>query len=275
MTRERKLAAFRSLHDKGTFVMPNPWDAGTARILTALGFPALATTSAGYAFSAGKRDSEAALTRAEVLTNAAAIAAASDLPLSGDLEEGFGPAPGDCAETIRQAAEAGLVGGSIEDATGDPAAPLFSPEAAAERIAASAETARSVGFVLTARAENFITGNPDLVDTIDRLQLYSDAGADVLYAPGLPDIDAIRTVCLQVDKPVNVLMGLSGPAYTVEALAEAGVRRISVGGSLARAALGEMIRAAEEVRDHGSFTYAARAAPDRTIRRFMDHGKRN
>lgn len=261
---------FRALHDRaGAFVLPNAWDAGSARILSALGYEAIATTSAGYAFSVGKRDSFAALTRDEVLANAAAIAAATDLPVSADLEDGFGAAPETCAETVRLAAGLGLVGGTIEDATGDPGDPLLPFAHAVERIAAAAEAARGRGFLLTARAENYLCGRPDLGDTIRRLQAFSVAGADVLYAPGLPDLATIRTVCAEVDRPVNVVMGLSGPSIPVQDLAAAGVRRISTGGSLARAALGALLRAGRELRDTGTFTYAADAIPHAEVTAMM------
>nr|WP_210299229.1 isocitrate lyase/phosphoenolpyruvate mutase family protein [Rhizobium sp. BK379] len=256
------------------FVIPNPWDAGSARILAGLGFEALATTSAGYAFSKGKRDSFASLTRGEILDNAAEIVGASDLPVSADLEDGFGAEPEICAETIRLAAAVGLVGGSIEDATGDPARPIYDLSHAVERVQAAAEAARKLPFLLTARAENFLWGRPDLDDTIRRLQAFSAAGADVLYAPGLPDIDAIRTVCAAVDKPVNVVMGLKGPRYSVAELSAAGVRRVSVGGSFARAALGALLRAAEEVKSSGTFDYAADAIPAGTLSRLMSQEKR-
>ena len=270
---QEKHKVFQDLHQgTGVFVMPNAWDAGTARILEALGSKALATTSAGYAFSTGRRDSSAVLSREEVVSNAQAIVEATDLPVSADLEAGFGHEGKDCAETIRLAGEAGLVGGSIEDATGDPGNPIYDFSHAVERIAAAAEAARSKDFILTARAENFLHGRPDLGDTIRRLQAFSDAGADVLYAPGLPDLDAIRTVCAEVDRPVNVVMGLSGPRYSVAELAGAGVKRISVGGSFARAALGAMMRAAREVLDHGTFDYAADAASDAEIRAMMAEG---
>ena len=261
---EERFESFRALHEgPGAFVMPNPWDAGTARLLTRLGFEALATTSAGLAFALGRRDSARALSRSEVLTNARAIVEATRLPVSADLEDGFGAAPEACAETVRRAVAAGLVGGSIEDATGDPAAPIHELGPAVERVAAAAEACRDRPFLLTARAENFLWDRPDLDDTIRRLRAFQDAGADVLYAPGLPDLDAIRVVCAAVDRPVNVVMGLAGPRHTVNELADAGVRRISLGGSLARAALGAMVAAAREVREHGSFGYAADAIPDR------------
>ncbi len=272
---QTKFERFKALHQRDeAFVIPNPWDAGSARILAGLGFEALATTSAGYAFSKGKRDSFASLTRGEILDNAAEIVGASDLPVSADLEDGFGAAPGTCGETIRLAAAAGLVGGSIEDATGDPARPIYDLSHAVERVQAAAEAARKLPFLLTARAENFLWERPDLDDTIKRLQAFSAAGADVLYAPGLPDIDAIRTVCAAVDKPVNVVMGLKGPRYSVAELSAAGVRRVSVGGSFARAALGALLRAAEEVRSSGTFGYAADAIPAATLSRLMSQEKR-
>jgi 2-methylisocitrate lyase-like PEP mutase family enzyme len=275
MIREQKYEAFRALHERpGAFVIPNPWDAGTARILTALGFEALATTSAGYAFSVGRRDSAAALSRAEILENAKAIVEATHLPVSADLENGFGRAPEACAETIRLASDAGLVGGSIEDATGDASDPIYEFELAVERVAAAADMARDRPFMLTARAENFLHGRPDLGDTIRRLQRFAEAGADVLYAPGLPDLDAIREVCASVPKPVNVVMGLKGATYSVEELAAAGVKRISVGGAFARAAIGAFVRAAREVKDKGTFTFAADAIASAELRSYMAAGKR-
>ena len=232
------------MHERpGLFIVPNPWNAGTARILTAIGFEALATTSAGDAFNAYRRDGK--MTRDETLANAASIVDATDLPVSADLENGFGPSPQDCARTITLAADAGLAGGSIEDATGDPSDPIFDFELSIARVAAAVDAARACGFVLTARAENFLHGRDDLDDTIRRLRAYAQAGADVVYAPGLPSIAAVRQVCAVVSKPVNVLMGLTGPGHhTVEDLAAAGAKRITVGGSLARAALGAFERAA-------------------------------
>jgi len=270
-----RFTVFRELHERpGAFVIPNPWDAGSARILTALGFEALATTSVGFAFSIGRRDSAAGLTRELVLENARAIVEATELPVSADLEDGFGSAPEACAATIRAAAGIGLVGGSIEDMTGDASQPIFEFNHAVERIAAAGEVARGLPFLFTARAENFIWGRPDLDDTIRRLQAFSKAGADVLYAPGLPSIEAIRTVCASVDKPVNVVMGLKGAPFTVAALQDAGVKRISVGGSFARAALGAFIRAAREVKEHGTFTYSADAIPDAEAAAYMSPAKR-
>jgi 2-methylisocitrate lyase-like PEP mutase family enzyme len=272
---QRKFERFKALHE-GTqaFVIPNPWDAGSARLLASLGFEALATTSAGYAFSKGKLDSFAGLERSEILGNASEIVAATDLPVSADLEDGFGAAPETCAETIRLACKAGLVGGSIEDATGDCANPIYDLSQAVERVQAAAEAASNLPFLLTARAENFLCGRHDLDDTIRRLQAFSAAGANVLYAPGLPDLDAIRTVCTSVDKPVNVVMGLNKLNVSVGELSNAGVRRISVGGSFARAALGALMRAAEEVRTNGTFTYAGDALPASAIVKLMSQEKR-
>ena len=270
MDRREKYQRLKALHARNeAFVIPNAWDAGSARLLASLGFEALATTSAGYAFSKGRRDSFASLGRDEILANAAEIAGAADLPVSADLEDGFGPEPETCAGTIRRACAAGLAGGSIEDATGDPANPIHDFEQAVARIRAAAEAARDLPFLLTARAENFLWGRPDLDDTIRRLQAFSEAGADVLFAPGLPDLAAIRTVCGAVEKPVNVVMGLRGGSWTVAELSAAGVRRISVGGSFARAALGALKRAAEEVRRDGTFGYAAEAIPDAEITALM------
>jgi 2-methylisocitrate lyase-like PEP mutase family enzyme len=275
VTREQQYVAFRQLHERpGAFVIPNPWNGGTARILTALGFEALATTSAGYAFSVGRRDSAAGLTRDEVLENARAIVEATHLPVSADLEDGFGGSPEACAATIRLAADIGLVGGSIEDATGDPKDPIYEFQLAVERVAAAAKAAQRCQFVLTARAENFLHGRPDLDDTIRRLQSFSDAGADVVYAPGLPSLDAIRQVCASVAKPVNVVMGLKGATFSVEELAAVGVKRISVGGALARAALGAFVRAAREVREKGTFTFAADAISHAEATAYMANWKR-
>ena len=255
---------FVALHKApGAFVIPNPWDAGSARVLAALGFAALATTSAGLAFTLGRRDSEGLLSRDEALANAAMIVQATDLPVSGDLEDGFGPRPEDVAETVRQAAAAGLVGCTIEDTTADPARPIHDFSLAVERIAAGVAAAKALPFpfTLTARAENFLFGRPDLDDTIRRLSAFEGAGADVLYAPGLPDLAAIRTVCSAVSKPFNYIAGLAGPRYSVAQLAEAGVKRISLGSTLARAALGALARAGREMKDSGTFEFADMAMP--------------
>jgi 2-methylisocitrate lyase-like PEP mutase family enzyme len=271
-SQEEKARRFQALHEgPGAFVIPNPWDAGSARILEALGFEALATTSAGIAFSLGRRDGAGAVSRAEALAVTRQIVDATDLPVSADLENGYGDAPEAAAATIRLAAEVGLVGGSIEDATGDPSHPIYEFDQAVARVAAAAEAARALPFpfMLTARAENFLHGRPDLDDTIRRLQAFAAAGADVLYSPGLRDLETIRTVCAAVSRPVNVLQGLTGGSFSVEELAAAGARRISVGGSLARAALGGFIRGAREIKEKGTFTYASDAIPHAEVDRYM------
>jgi 2-methylisocitrate lyase-like PEP mutase family enzyme len=267
-----KATAFRDLHQRpGAFVIPNPWDAGSARILTALGFAALATTSAGLAFSLGRRDAEGAISREETLENARAIVLATHLPVSADLEDGFGRRPEDAAETIRQAAAVGLVGGSIEDTTTDPTRPIHEFSLAVERVAAAVEAARGLPFpfTLTARAENFQFSRPDLDDSIARLRAFEAAGADVLYAPGLPDMAAIREVCAAVSRPVNFVIGLAGQNFTVAELAQAGVKRISLGAALARTALTGLVRAAREIRDHGSFGFAEEILPFDEANGFM------
>jgi 2-methylisocitrate lyase-like PEP mutase family enzyme len=247
---------FQALHQRDrAFVIPNPWDAGSARLLALLGFEALATTSAGYAFTLGRCDNEVG--RDEMLSHVADLVAATDLPVSADLENGFGDDPQTVAQTIRQAAAAGLVGASIEDATTRPSDPIYPRELAVERVRAAAEVVRSLPFpfMLTARAENFLVGRKDLGDTIGRLQAYQEAGADVLYAPGLTSKEEIGAVVRAVDRPVNVIMGLPGVRLSVEDLAALGVRRISVGSSFARAAWGGFLRAAREVQERGTFTF--------------------
>ena len=267
---KEKFLQFRALHESdGAFVVPNPWNAGSALILQSLGFEALATTSAGLAFSIGVRDSQLTISRQEILENAREIVDACELPVTADLEGGFGDASEDCAETVRQAMDIGVVGGSIEDASGVSGHPIYDFNHAVERVAAAAEACTGKPFLLTARAENYLYGRRDLDDTIARLQAFEGVGADVLYAPGLPDLEAIRTVCASVGKPVNVVMGLSGPSWSVAQLAEAGVKRVSVGGSFARAALGGFLRAANEVREQGTFSYAVEALPDSEARRYM------
>jgi 2-methylisocitrate lyase-like PEP mutase family enzyme len=265
ITQIHKGELLQALHRRqGIFVVPNPWDAGSARLLAHLGFEALATTSAGLAFSLAKADGLSVVTRDETLTNARTIVEAMDLPVTADLENGFGDEPEACAETIRLAAGAGLVGGSIEDATGDPANPIYPLELAVERVKAAVAAARSlpVPFTLTARAENLIHGRPDLNDTIRRLEAFAAAGADVLYAPGLTTREEITAVVRAVaPKPVNVVMGLSKGFFTLNELAELGVRRVSLGSSLARAAYGAFLRAAEEIHDKGSFTFAKDMVP--------------
>ena len=271
MSQTLKAERFRALHEGPLFVLPNPWDAGSARILASMGFAALATTSAGLAFSLGRRDAESAVSRDEALANAAAIIAATDLPVSADLENGYGDSPEDAALTIRLAVEIGLVGGSIEDATGDATRPIYDFELSVERVAAAAEAAHALPFPFTfvARAENFLHGRRDLDDTIRRLQAFEAAGADVLFAPGLPDLATIRLACASVTKPVNVVLGARNTPYTLADLADAGVRRVSTGSSFARAALGGMMAAATELLGPGTATYLDRAPSSSEITPIM------
>jgi 2-methylisocitrate lyase-like PEP mutase family enzyme len=255
-SQSEKAARFRQLHrGPAAFVIPNPWDAGSARVLGGLGFKALATSSGACAGTLGKRDGR--VTREEALTHARAIVMATELPVSADLEKGFGDAPQAAAETIRLAARVGLVGGSIEDATGEQDQPLYDINHAVERVAAAVEAARALPFefTLTARAENFLRGKPDLEDTIRRLQAFEKAGADVLMAPGLPDLAAVRAVCAALSKPVNFMAGIKGKSFTVAELQEAGVRRISLATSLYRAAMSGLLDGAREIRDNGTFGY--------------------
>jgi 2-methylisocitrate lyase-like PEP mutase family enzyme len=266
LTQAEKGCVFRSLHQRDhAFIIPNPWDLGTVRLLAHLGFEALATTSMGYAFSAGQRDNT--IGRDEMMIHISKIASATDLPVSADLENGFGDAPEFVAETIRLAAAAGVVGGSIEDATNRPDHPIYEKEHAAERIraAVAASGALSFTFTLTGRAENYLHGRPDIKDTIARLQAYQEAGADVLYAPGLATKDDIAAVVSSVDRPVNVVMGLQGVQLSLADLSAIGVKRISVGSALCRTALGAFLRAAREMREHGTFTFAKEAASSREI----------
>ncbi|MDB5797941.1 MAG: hypothetical protein JWP36_1843 [Paucimonas sp.] len=260
-TQLEKAKAFQLLHQQpGAFVIPNPWDAGSARLLQHMGFKALASTSAGYAFSLGKPDG--ALGRDAMLEHLQQLCAATDLPVSADLENCFSHDAAQAAQTIALAAAAGLVGGSIEDSMGEGSTDQYELARAADRVRAAVEVARSLPFpfMLTARAENYWVGRPDLADTIRRLQAYQEAGADVLYAPALKSLDDIATVVRSVDRPVNVLMGYAGNKLTMADLAGVGVKRVSVGGSLARAALGGFMRAAEELRDQGTFGYNDQAA---------------
>lgn len=258
---------FRALHEReGAFLLPNPWDVGTARLLAHLGFEALATTSAGYAFSTGRQDYSVG--RDAMIAHVSVIAGATSLPVNADLENGFGDAPETAAETIRLAAEAGAAGGSIEDATGRSSEPIYEKTLAVERIQAAAEAAHghAAQFILTARCENYLHGRLDLKDTIGRLQAYQEAGADVLYAPGLASRDDIAAVVTSVDRPVNVLAGVHGLTLDRAALSEIGVKRISVGSALARAALSEFLRAAREMQEYGTFTFTAKAESYRTIK---------
>lgn len=274
-TQAEKAHRLRALHEApGAFVIPNPWDIGSARLLAATGFKALATSSAGYAFSRGVPDS--AVGREQMLVHLAEIAAATDLPVSADLENGFGDAPETAAQTIRLAAGAGVVGGSIEDATGRADDPIYPFELAVERVRAAVEAARALPFpfTLTARAENHLHGRDDLRDTIRRLQAYEEAGADVLYAPGLRSREDIAAVVSALTRPVNVLMGLQGAVLSVAELEALGVKRISVGGSLARAAYGAFLRAAREMHDRGTFTYAADAVSHVEISELLSRAPR-
>ncbi len=260
----RRAVTFRDLHNgPDAFVIPNPWDAGTARLLTQAGFSALATTSAGLAYTLGRPDGADLVSREETLTNIRSIVAATHLPVSADLESGFGDTPDEIATTIRLAAETGLVGGSIEDATADPDNPIHPIDVAVQRVAAAVAAARQLPFpfTLTARAENFLYGRRDLDDTITRLRAYAEAGADVLYAPLLPDLDTIRTVCQAVDRPVNVLAGTGPGFFSVAELASAGARRISFGSTIARAALAAFLAAADEIRHHGTMGFARNSLP--------------
>ena len=268
-TQAQKADAFRALHARaGALIIPNPWDAGTAKLLASLGFEALATTSLGLSNMLGRVDGTMTVSRAEVLDNCRAIAEATDLPVSADLENGYAHEPRAAAEIIRLAAEAGVVGGSIEDATGDAAKPIYDFGLAVERVHAAVETARALpfGFVLTARAENMIQGRLDLDDTIKRLQAFEHAGADVLYAPGLRDLATIRTVVASVGKPVNVVMSHGDPSLTLAQLADAGVKRVSVGGSLSRLALAAFLRGAREMADKGAFTWMRETVASRELK---------
>ncbi|TDH58613.1 isocitrate lyase/phosphoenolpyruvate mutase family protein [Dankookia rubra] len=265
-----KAERFRELHHRaGAFVMPNPWDAGSARVLAGLGFEALATSSGACAGMLGRRDG--AVTREEAFAHARAIVKATDLPVSADLERCFADEPAGVAETIGLAAGIGLAGASVEDATGSPERPLYSLEEAGARVRAAAAAARGSGipFVLTARAENFIRGNPDLGDTIARLRAYEAAGAEVLMAPGLPDLEAVRAVCAAVSRPFNFMAGIKGKSFPVEALAAAGVKRVSLATSLYRAAMTGLVEAAREVKERGSFGYIETSLPTPELNRFM------
>jgi 2-methylisocitrate lyase-like PEP mutase family enzyme len=264
-TQLEKAKTFRALHERpGAFIIPNPWDAGTARLLAAIGFEALATTSLGVANSLGS----ATVNLAEIVENCRVIAEATDLPVNADLENCGAHEPKAASNAIRLAAEAGCVGGSIEDATGDRSNPIYDFTLAVERVQAAAEVARSLPFpfTLTARAENFLYGRTDLEDTIKRLQAFEAAGADVLYAPGLYDLATIKTVVSSLKKPFNLVMGFADPTLTVPQLSAAGVKRISIGGAMARVALAAFLKCAREMKDHGAFTYVREMAPIRDVR---------
>jgi 2-methylisocitrate lyase-like PEP mutase family enzyme len=265
-----KAELFRALHSRpGVFVIPNPWDAGTAILLAGMGYEALATTSGGLAFTLGRRDA-GGLTRDEAIANVRMIASATSLPVSADLENGYSDDPGAAAQTLILAAEAGAVGGSIEDATGDPSRSIYDFTHSVERVIAAVEAVKSLPFpfTFTARAENFLYGKFDLGDTIRRLKAYEDAGADVLYAPALPSLEAIREVCGAVRKPVNVLAG-ARQSCTIQELAGAGVKRISVGSAFNRAALGAFLRAAKEIKDCGTVNFINDCVPYAEIMSLM------
>ena len=268
-TPAEKAAAFRALHERpGAFMIPNPWDAGTARLLASLGFEALATTSLGLANSLGRVDGTNGVSRAQVIENCRVIAAATDLPVNADLENGYAHEPRAAAEIIRLAAGAGISGGSIEDATGEADRPIYDFQQAVERVQAAVEVARAlpVPFLLTARAENLLHGRLDLDDTIRRLQAFEKAGADVLYAPGVRDLATIQTVVASVSKPVNVVMSAADPDLTVAQLAGVGVKRISVGGALSRLALAAFLKGAREMAERGAFTWMRDTVPSKELK---------
>ena len=264
----KRAQAFRALHERpGMFLMPNPWDAGTAKLFASLGFEALATTSLGLASSLGRVDGTLAVSREELIANCRQIAAATDLPLNADLENGYADDPDQAAEIFRLAAEAGVVGGSIEDASGDASKPIYDFDLAVKRVAAAARVAHSLPFpfTFTARAENYLHGRPDFEDTVRRLRAFAEAGADVLYAPGLRDLATIRRLVAAVPGPVNIVMGMIDPEITVGELAEAGVKRVSIGGALARRAYAAVRDAAISMRDAGSFRWVREAMPGKEL----------
>jgi 2-methylisocitrate lyase-like PEP mutase family enzyme len=270
ITQAEKASKFYELHRQaGVLLIPNPWDGGSARILESLGFEALATSSSAAAAVLGRRDGK--ISREESLSNARIISSATNLPVSGDLENGFGDSPDTVIETIQLAAKAGLVGGSIEDSTGDRESPLYEIEHAVDRITAAAETARSLPFrfTLTARAENFTRGRPDLNDVIRRLVAYEKAGADVLFAPALPDLDSVRAVCSAVSKPVNFMAGIKGKSFSVEQLLNAGVKRISFASSLYRTAVTQLLKAATEAKTAGTFNYLNETLVTSDLNKFL------
>ena len=268
-TQAERARMFHALHERpGIFVMPNPWDAGTAKLFASLGFEALATTSLGLANALGRVDGALAISREELIANCGAIAAATELPVNADLENGYADDPREAATIIRLAAGAGIVGGSIEDASGDPARPIYDFNLAVERVAAAAEVAHALPFpfTFTARAENFLHGRSDLDDTVRRLQAFAAAGADVLYAPGLRDLETIRQVVAAVGKPLNVVMSAVDPELTAQHLAGVGVKRISVGGALSRLAFTAVRDAAIALRDGGSFQWVRGTMPTKDLK---------
>jgi 2-methylisocitrate lyase-like PEP mutase family enzyme len=274
-TQAERAGAFRALHERpGIFVMPNPWDAGTAKLFASLGFEALATTSLGLANALGRVDGTLAVSREELIANCREIASATDLPVNADLENGYADDPGKAAEIIRMAADAGVVGGSIEDATGQAGKPIYDFSLAVERVAAAAEVAHSLPFpfTFTARAENFLHGRPDLDDTVKRLQAFAAAGADVLYAPGLRDIATIRQVAAAVSRPLNVVMSAADPDITTRQLADAGVKRISVGGTLSRLAFAAVRDAALAMRDKGAYHWVRDAMSTKDLKAVFSGG---
>lgn len=269
VTQKEKAVRFRALHDGPAFVIPNPWDIGSARILAGLGFEALATSSAAAAAAIGRKDG--GLTRDEALAHARMIVTAVDLPVSADLEKGFGDAPETVAETIRLAAETGVVGCTIEDTTGNPDRPLYDFSLAVERIAAAVQAARALPFpfILTARAHNLMFAPARLEDTINRLQAFEKAGADVLFAPGLPDLAAVRAVCAAISRPFNFMVGIKGKSFSVSELAAAGVRRISLATSLYRAAMTGFLDAVNEVKDKGQFSFLEQCVSTPELNKLM------
>jgi 2-methylisocitrate lyase-like PEP mutase family enzyme len=267
-TQAEKARSFRALHERpGIFIMPNPWDAGTAKLFASLGFEALATTSLGFASSRGRVDGTLSIDREEVIANCREIASATELPVNADLENGYADDPDEAATIIRLAADAGIVGGSIEDATGNPAKPIYDFDLAVERVAAAARVARALPFpfTLTARAENYLHGRPDLDDTIHRLQAFAAVGADVLFAPGLRDLETIRRVVAAVQKPLNVVISATDPEITAQQLADVGVKRISVGGALSRLAFAAVRDAAVAMRDAGTFRWTRDTFPGKDL----------
>ena len=275
-TQDERARLFRALHERsGIFIMPNPWDAGTAKLFASLGFEALATTSLGFSSSRGRVDGTLSISREELIANCREIASATDLPVSADLENGYADDPDEAATIIRLAADAGIVGGSIEDATGDPAKPIYDFDLAVERVAAAARVAHSLPFpfTFTARAENYLHGRPDLDDTIHRLRAFAAVGADVLYAPGLRDLETIRRLVAAVQKPVNVVMSSADPEITAQQLADVGVKRISVGGALSRLAFAAVREAAVVMRDTGTFRWVRDTFPSKDLKAIFQKSK--